>query len=1136
MWPLIIGLLSAAFFSAIIFYLLSMNRWVETTDLTIRKANQMLKSSLDRETGLRGFVITGNEEFLEPYRRSRDAIALELGEIRQLIPDQPEQLRRLDAIEGLAARWSKYAGTIVELRSSGQDASGPVRSGIGKQLMDDLRAEITAFLDAEELIKARRYQDAKAIVYLLVGSFLVFSIAVAGLLAWWGRRDLLQLAGTYDAVIRQQAEHAEKQQHIAWLREGQSQLADHVAGQLSLSAVCSSVLQFVCRYLDAAVGAVYVMEAENMLRRAASFAFSPGAEQDRQVFRVGESLVGQAALERRPLQLSVPADYIRVSSGLGEASASSVILLPVMADHEVNAVLELGFPRATGAQELELLQLLAENIGLAIAAANFRQQLQVALWQTQQLNEELQTQQEELRVANEELEEQAEAVAEAQARLEAQHAELERSNQRLVTQGAVLELQRDTVERKNSELGLAQAQLEQHAHELERASRYKSEFLANMSHELRTPLNSSLILARMLADNVSGNLDADEIRYAESIYSAGTDLLELINDILDISKVEAGRLEIRADHVALNKFIESIVAAFRPQAEERAIEFAVDIASGLPAMLFVDHKRLAQILRNLLSNAFKFTERGGRVSLRIELRAGECVALVVRDTGIGIKPEHQQEIFEAFRQGDGTTNRKYGGTGLGLSISRELARLLGGTLTVQSEPGVGSEFTLEIPLNYRVPEPAAELPATAPGLAAPDLQPRPRFEPKPFVDDRGNLVNARRTLLIVEDEPQFAQILYDLARQQHFNCLVATGADAGFETALEYVPDAILLDMKLPDHSGLTVLERLKSNPKTRHIPVHIISVEDYSEVAMLLGAVGYLTKPVTREVLQGTLMELGQRLERKVKRVLLVEADDDQRAGIEKLIGDADIEITAAGSGAAALQALQERVFDCMIMDLRLQDMSGAELLQRMTTAEIYSFPPVIVHTAGELSAADEAELLRYSRSIIIKGTRSPERLLDEVMLFLHKVEMELPPERQQMLRSVRNRERVFEGRKILVVDDDVRNIFALTSLLEQKGAFVEVARNGREALEQLESSGDIDLVLMDIMMPEMDGYEAIERVRAIPRFSHLPIIAVTAKAMRDDQERCLRAGANDYLSKPINLDRLLSLIRVWLPKASRF
>jgi signal transduction histidine kinase/DNA-binding response OmpR family regulator/CHASE3 domain sensor protein len=1138
-WPLVIGLLSAAFFSSIIYYLLSVNRWVEGADVTIRKANQILRTALDRETSLRGFVITGDEDFLEPYQRSKGAIGQELTEVRRLIGEQPEQLRRIDAIEDLARQWSDYSRNVIAIRADGGDAGGPIRSGIGKKLMDAMRVEITAFLDAEEHIKAQRYSGARNVVYLLVGAFLLFSIVVAALLAYWGRRDLLNLAGGYEGILRKQIEHAESLQNQAWLRDAQVQFAEQIAGQLSLSAVCGRALQFLCRHVDAAVGVIYVLERENVLRRAASYAFSTDAEDRRQTFRVGESLVGQAALEGRTLQLhDVPADYIRVSSGLGDALVTCLLVLPVQADHEVNAVLELGFVRKVGERELELLQLLADSLGLAIATANYRQQLQVALWETQQLNEELQSQQEELRAANEELEEQAQAVEEAQSQLEHQHAELARSNERLATQSAVLELQRDTVGRKNAELSHAQQLLEEHARELERASRYKSEFLANMSHELRTPLNSSLILARLLSDNATGNLSAEQVRYAQSIYAAGNDLLELINDILDISKVEAGRLEIRADHVALEKLVESIAASFRPQAQEKGLEFEVVAAADLPGTLFIDQKRLAQILRNLLSNAMKFTERGGRVTLRIESRTDASVAIVVQDSGIGIKPEHQQEIFEAFRQGDGTTNRKYGGTGLGLSISRELARLLGGTLDVESVPDKGSAFTLTIPVAYREPEPATPVASgfVEPTFAAPDLRARPPFEPQPFVDDRGCLANTQRTLLIIEDEPQFAQILYDLAHQQHYNCLVATGADAGFQTALEYLPDAILLDMKLPDHSGLTVLERLKFNSKTRHIPVHIVSVEDYSEVALLLGAVGYLTKPVTREALQHALVDLGQRLDRKVKHVLLVEDDRWERASIEQLIGDTDIEITSVESGEAALQVLCERVFDCMIIDLRLPDMRGAELLQRMTTAEIYSFPPVIVHTAGDLSPADEAELLRYSRSIIIKGARSPERLLDEVMLFLHKVETELPIERQQMLRSVRNRERVFEGRKVLVVDDDVRNIFALTSVLEQKGAFVEVARNGREALELLESSADIDLVLMDIMMPEMDGYEAIERLRAIPRFANLPVIAVTAKAMRDDHERCLRVGANDYLSKPINLDRLLSLIRVWMPRASRF
>jgi len=589
---------------------------------------------------------------------------------------------------------------------------------------------------------------------------------------------------------------------------------------------------------------------------------------------------------------------------------------------------------------------------------------------------------------------------------------------------------------------------------------------------------------------------------------------------------------------------------FLPLAMEKSLQFSVELADDLPASLFTDRQRLEQILKNLLANAFKFTEKGS-VTLRVEPRDDDLLAFAVRDTGIGIAQEQQAAIFEAFRQADGTTNRRYGGTGLGLSISRELANLLGGEIEVQSTPGAGSTFTLVVPQNY------SEAFVAEPVVQEPSRQPEPRQKPVPaaskapalqderellnraaaapqarLADDRDKYPFKERCVLVIEDEPQFARILHDLAHELQYSCLLSQNADDGFDTAVQYKPDAILLDMRLPDHSGLTVLERLKENSATRHIPVHVVSVEDRKEAALQMGAVGYAMKPTTREELKDVFGRLEAKLAQKVKRILLVEDDALQRESMSRLIEDVDIEITAVEFGEQALELLRSTVFDCMIIDLKLPDMDGSELLERMAKEDICSFPPVIVYTGRNLTRDEEAALLKYSRSIIIKGARSPERLLDEVTLFLHKVESDMPPERQKMLKSARSREKAFEGRTILVVDDDVRNVFALTSALEQKGALVEIARNGLEAIDKLQHDAGIDLVLMDIMMPEMDGFTAMQEIRKDARFAKLPIIAVTAKAMKDDQDRCLRAGANDYLAKPIDLDRLFSLIRVWLPK----
>ena len=617
----------------------------------------------------------------------------------------------------------------------------------------------------------------------------------------------------------------------------------------------------------------------------------------------------------------------------------------------------------------------------------------------------------------------------------------------------------------------------------------------------------------------------------------------MINDILDISKVEAGKLDMRPETTSVARLVEGLRGMFQPMAADKKLDFNVELQAGAPTLMFTDRQRLEQVLKNLLSNAIKFTERGS-VSLTVSRQAGEGITFTVRDTGIGIAEEHQESIFEAFRQADGTTNRRYGGTGLGLSISRDLAKLLGGSISVTSAPEQGSIFTLVVPEQYveQVQLEYGEQPVAvaAPVMAVPPVIPVAVKVPTPpaipdFADDRDKAPFSTRCMLVIEDEVSFAQILYDLAHELGYQCLVAHAADEGFNLAAQFIPDAILLDMRLPDHSGLTVLQRLKELAPTRHIPVHVISVEDRQEAAMHMGAIGYAVKPTTREELKDVFAKLEAKLTQKVKRILLVEDDALQRDSIARLIGDDDIEITAVGFAQDALDLLRDNVYDCMIIDLKLPDMLGNDLLKRMSTEDICSFPPVIVYTGRNLTRDEETELLKYSRSIIIKGARSPERLLDEVTLFLHKVESKLSSERQKMLRTARSRDKVFEGRKILVVDDDVRNIFALTSALEHKGAVVEIARNGREAINKLNDVDDIDLVLMDVMMPEMDGYEATVEIRKDPRWRKLPIIAVTAKAMRDDQERCLQAGSNDYLAKPIDLDRLFSLIRVWLPKMER-
>ncbi|UCZ85790.1 response regulator [Pseudomonas sp. L5B5] len=1140
--PLGVGVLSAVFFVSLITYLLSVIQWVQHSDRVINNFNEAARLTIDLETGMRGFLITGNEHFLDPYEVAKPRIINELHGLQELVADNPQQVERLKRIEALQLAWNNYAQGMVELRRQNGDYREAVQAGRGKRLSDEVRKEYDDAVAMEQQLRQQRNESVSRTTIFSVALYLLFVVGISGLLAYVGRRDLLALSRSYSDNLEAQLRSAQSLERQAWLRNGQTELAEQMLGQLNLNLLGRNILQFCAQYLGSPVAALYVREEHGGLKRVASYGFSRELEDQGQSLYGDEGLVGQAAQYKRLIRLDdVPVDYFKVSSGLGEGAPRSVLVVPTRDDDRVNGVVEIGFLRALDERDVEFLELIASNIGTSIEAARYRQRLQEVLAETQQLNEELQVQQEELKTANEELEEQSRILKESQTHLETQQVELEQTNEQLAEQAQVLVEQRDAMDLKNSELNDAQAQLQERAEELQRSSKYKSEFLANMSHELRTPLNSSLILAKLLAENAQENLSDEQVKFAESIYSAGNDLLNLINDILDISKVEAGKLEVRPENASVSRLVEGLSNLFQPLTSQKGLDFRVELQPGAPQMLFTDRQRVEQVLKNLLSNAVKFTEQG-QVSLVVSAHPGSGIAFAVQDSGIGIAQDQQESIFEAFRQADGTTNRRYGGTGLGLSISRDLANLLGGSISVSSEPGRGSIFTLVLPEHYDDTSPALPVvPAMAPPVAAPQLPaaqpqvPMETLEIARFADDREQAPFSGRCILVVEDEPNFAHILFDLAHELGYQCLVAHGADEGYSLAEQFIPDAILLDMRLPDHSGLTVLQRLKEHPQTRHIPVHVISVEDRVEAAMHMGAVGYAVKPTTREELKDVFARLEAKLTQKVKRVLLVEDDDLQRDSIARLIGDDDIEITAVGLAQDALQLLRENVFDCMIIDLKLPDMLGNDLLKRMSTEDICSFPPVIVYTGRNLTRDEEAELRKYSRSIIIKGARSPERLLDEVTLFLHKVESQLSHERQKMLKTARSRDKVFEGRKVLLVDDDVRNIFALTSALEHKGAVVVIGRNGLEAIARLNEVEDIDLVLMDVMMPEMDGFEATAQIRKDPRWRKLPIIAVTAKAMKDDQERCLQAGANDYLAKPIDLDRLFSLIRVWLPKMER-
>jgi CheY-like chemotaxis protein len=920
-----------------------------------------------------------------------------------------------------------------------------------------------------------------------------------------------------------------------WMREAQAELAVSVRGEHSIERVGANVLELLCRKLGAEVGALYVVE-QSTLKRCAGFALPADAKTS---FAVGEGLVGQALQSQRWLRVrDIPDDYLRVESTLGARRPREILLGFTRTDEKVNGVVELGFFVPPNADELELLAQSEELIGVALRSARYRSQLEELLLHSQRQTEELQSQQEELRVSNEELEEQGRILREQQASLEQQQGELEQINVRL-------EEHTELLTQRQTELLRVQRELADKAAELQAANQYKSEFLANMSHELRTPLNSSLILAKLLSDNPLGNLTDEQCRFARSIYSAGNDLLALINDILDLSKIEAGKMEVRFEPVRITRVFESLDATFRPLTDTKGVALTLSRDDSVPEVLSTDVQRLQQILKNLLSNAVKFTERG-EVRAHFFMSDPEHLSIAVTDTGIGIPESQQGAVFEAFRQADGTTSRKFGGTGLGLSISRELAALLGGKLSLASEPGRGSTFTLVLPLAPQnvissgsfnedfssTRQTTSELASAA--AAAVTAHASARREERGSVqveDDREGMAASDRSLLIIEDDPDFQIVLRDLARERGYKTLVAGSADEGLEQAMRHHPRAIILDLSLPDHSGLTVLDQLKRSPATRHIPVQVVSGLEQTQTALEMGAAGYLLKPVPREEL-GCAIDALETRSGRVRSVLVVEDDERQRESVCALLTAPEVTTLAVSNVAAALEQLRSRTYDCVVLDLQLPDGSGFELLEQMSSNGAYSFPPVIVYTGKDVTLDEERRLRRYSSSIIIKGARSPERLLDEVTLFLHQVETQLPPERQRMLAHARSREAVFEGRVLLLVEDDVRNIFALTSVLEPRGCVLRTARNGREALETLSADPKVDIILMDIMMPEMDGYTAMRELRSRDRFVKTPIIALTAKAMRDDQERCMEAGASDYISKPINVDKLLSLLRVWMPK----
>ncbi|HET7230447.1 MAG TPA: HAMP domain-containing protein [Longimicrobium sp.] len=1107
------------------------------------------------------------------------------GEILQIKDVINSMVDRLSVFADEVTRVAREVGTEGKL---GGQAEVPGAAGTWRALTDNVNAMANSL--------TAQVRAIKDVAIAVTNGDLTRTITVEA------RGELDELKRNINQMITNLKETTEQNAQQDWLKTNLAKFSRMMQGQKDLESISRLIMSELTPLVGAHHGAFFLAEEEHgmLLKLIASYAYKERKAVSNR-FRPGEGLVGQAALEKKPILLhGVPDDYIVISSGLGEAPPRNIIVLPVLFEGEVKAVIELAAFAPFSQIHQVFLDQLAESVGVVInmIAANMRteellEQSQKLTQELQSQSKELQQQQEELRRTNAELEAQARTLKASEEALRDQQEELQQVNEELEEKASLLAEQNRKVEQKNAEVETARRELEEKAEQLAVSSKYKSEFLANMSHELRTPLNSLLILAKLLSDNKDGNLTEKQVEYSNTILQSGTDLLTLINDVLDLSKVEAGKMEINPTDVYLKDVASYVDRSFRPLAEQKGLQLNLVIDPDVSETLYTDGQRLQQVLKNLLSNAFKFTERGN-VTLTMRKadkgrrfgnphldEADDVVAFAVSDTGIGIAKDKQRLIFEAFQQADGTTSRKYGGTGLGLNISREMSRLLGGEIRVESTEGEGSTFTLFLPREWpgdpddyrddddggngggnghgngygnggRGPSPVAATPAPGPAPARRRPRPAPRHadddegsappsggerrrrprDPQSvgIHDDRANIEPGDRVVLVVENDVAFARILLDMAREKGFKVLVALDGETGLEMVQEFGPDAITLDIDLPGIDGWTVLDRLKHSPETRHVPVHIVSGVGKRQRGLRQGALSYLEKPVSKEALDNAFERISTFLSDGVKRLLVVEDDENQRKSIIELVGDDDVEITAVGSAEEALNEISSKHYDCMVLDLGLQGMDGFKLLEKVKEVEGMQDLPIIIYTGKELSRDEETQLRRYAETIIVKDVKSPERLLDETALFLHRIEAKLPDQKRRMLERLHSTDSLFAGKKVMIVDDDVRNIFSLTSVLESQGMAVVFAENGRDAMEVLKKTPDVDIVLMDVMMPEMDGYETTRAIREMPEHAELPIISLTAKAMKGDREKSIASGASDYITKPVDTDQLLSLMRVWL------
>jgi len=918
-----------------------------------------------------------------------------------------------------------------------------------------------------------------------------------------------------------------------WLKTGKNQLSEQMRGEMNLLTLSRNIIVFLSKYLGAQVGCLYLFdEKSKILKLTGSYAFNKRKDTNAAI-EIGHGLVGQAAFEKEVISITnIPNDYTRIHSATGDSLPKNIVVVPVLFEENLKGVIELGSFDVFSDEKLNFFQLVSESIAIAINSAQSREKMNALLNETQKQAKKLEQQQIVLEESNSELEEQTTLLKQSEINLKNQQKELQQANDSLKEKTEFLEKQKAIIDQKNEALEITQKDLQKQAKELESASKYKSEFLANMSHELRTPLNSLLILSNVLKKNKEGNLSQGQIENLDMIHSSGKDLLNLINDILDLSKVESGKIVINAETVRLKDIENNMNMNFRHVAFDKNLDFKINLSHDLPVHIKTDQQRVEQVVKNLISNAIKFTPSGGIVInmykpssdirfKRADLDPSNAIAISVIDTGIGIPKEKQLLVFEAFQQVDGSTSRQFAGTGLGLSISREFAKLLGGEIQLKSQPDKGSTFTLFLPcFNNHTNNAAQKVPESkSTSLKAKDSKKIQFVE-----DDRNHLNEKDKTILIIEDDYKFAKILFDQCHTKGFKCIVTPTGEQGIKLTEKYMPNAIILDINLPGINGLNVVDILKNSILLRHIPIHIMSVENDHHHNLKTNALTFLQKPVTGDQIDNVLKHIEFFIKRKIKKLLVVEDDEN----IRNLIDNDNVEIKDCDRRLQVINALKTETFDCVVLDLKLSDIQGIDLLKELDLIENIHIPPIIVYTSLDLSQEEIIELKKYCKSIIVKGHQSEEKLFDEIALFLHMVVNDMPEDQQKIIKKIHDKDHIFQNKNVLIVDNDMRNLFSLASALREKEINVLKADSGKLSIEILKKE-PVDLILMDIMMPDMDGYETIKRIRQMKNFSKIPIIALTANAMTEDREKCIKAGASDYISKPLEVDHLFSMMKIW-------